>query len=340
MRKAEALAIFLAVWAAAMPAESGHEWPIYPSFYPSEIEIEPVAPARAARLLPEGGIHAYVGGEPAFAAAPPASLASIRSLGAFVVVSVDPPDCAALWRALRQVAGHPGDTIFHPYPVTPFHADYLEQADLAERAAEQALTVPEGPVADKIEMIDAASLVARASTRFDGWVGPPWLKFGWFAAYQLLADALSPAERERAAAELSRLEIGDFDDLGERFTAERALVSRLAANCRRGVAGYTTRREWYDNDYSSGVENIAFDSLTGLDAPVFIRTVKLKDYPWNGTLRLGVASRPASAWNPVAGFSDPAGRLIWSALGDPAAFPAPYGAGWELDRLAKVTPAQ
>ena len=36
----------------------------------------------------------------------------------------------------------------------------------------------------------------------------------------------------------------------------------------------------------------------------------------------------AAAWNPVAGFSDPAGGSIWAALGDPALLPAPYGAAW------------
>src|SRR5437899_6153963 len=43
----------------------------------------------------------------------------------------------------------------------------------------------------------------------------------------------------------------------------------------------------------------------------------------SGWLRLGVASRPAAAWNPIAGFGDEAGRLVWAALGDPALLPAP-----------------
>ena len=34
-----------------------------------------------------------------------------------------------------------------------------------------------------------------------------------------------------------------------------------------------------------------------------------------------MAGRPAAAWNPVGGFTDPAGRLLWAALGDPGRSP-------------------
>src|SRR2546422_10569572 len=54
------------------------------------------------------------------------------------------------------------------------------------------------------------------------------------------------------------------------------------------------------------------------DLPIFVRTVKLKDFPWNGWLRVAVPGRPRAAWNPVAGFGDAAGRMVWSAVGDPA----------------------
>jgi len=52
--------------------------------------------------------------------------------------------------------------------------------------------------------------------------------------------------------------------------------------------------------------------------PIFIRTAKLKDFPWNGWLRVGVPGRPRAAWNPIGGFTDAAGRLVWSAVGDDA----------------------
>lgn len=339
MRWKRTVVFFIAAALVSVPAEAGHEWPIYSSFYPSVIEIQTVDPANAAQLLPKGGIHAYVGGMPAFGGPPPPSVATATSLGGFVVVSVDPPDCNKLWGTLHKFAEHPQDFVFHPYPVTPLHADYLEQEDLAAKAAARAqAAAPPAAVTDKMRIIDADTLAEKAMSRFDGWSGPPWIKSGWFQAYQLLADALPPAEQKEAADKLADLEHGDFDDRDDQYNAERDLVSLLTGNCRRAVAGYTIRREVYDNDYYTGVENITADSIAGLDSPVFLRTVKLKDYPWNGDLRLGVPSPPEAAWNPVAGFTDPAGRLIWSALGDRAGFPAPYGDGWELDRMANITP--
>jgi hypothetical protein len=338
MRLLPAAVAALAAAIAAAPAEGGHEIPIYPSFYPHEIRIETVAPEAAARQLPTGGIHAYVAAAPAFAQAPAAPLEAAVSLGQLVVVSVDPPDCRALQSALRDIADHPHGTVFHPWPVTPLHPDYLEQADLAAAAATRARAAPATATEAHIERVDAEALVGAADPGFDGWAGPPWLKSGWFAAWRLLAEDLGPVERQPAGEELASLERGGFDDLAGRYAAERDLVARLAGNCRRAVAGYTLRREWYDADESSGIENVAADSLSGLGTPVFIRTVKLKDFPWNGWLRLGVASAPAAAWNPVAGFGDPAGRLVWAALGDVAAFPAPDGQGWVLNRIADVTP--
>jgi hypothetical protein len=102
------------------------------------------------------------------------------------------------------------------------------------------------------------------------------------------------------------------------------------------VAGYTVKREYISTEYSVGIENIGFDSLAGLNSALFIRTVKLKDFPWNGWLSLGIDTRPAAAWNPIAGFSDPFGRLMWHAIGDPALLPSPNGADWVLNRISDV----
>ena len=63
--------------------------------------------------------------------------------------------------------------------------------------------------------------------------------------------------------------------------------------------------------------------------------MKLKDFPWNGWLRLGVPTTPSAAWNPVGGFSDTTGRLIWYAVGDPALFPSPYSGSWTLNRIGE-----
>jgi hypothetical protein len=92
-------------------------------------------------------------------------------------------------------------------------------------------------------------------------------------------------------------------------------------------------------EYSNGVENVGRDPETGLVAPIFVRTVKLKDFPWNGWLRLGVEKRPTAAWNPVAGLGDDTGRLVRAALIDPALLPSPFGPGWLANRVAATLEA-
>jgi hypothetical protein len=322
-------------------ARGGHELPIYRSFYPHEISVETIDPAGAARLLADAGIHAYVGAL-RFVGAPPDAVGAVDSLGAFVIVTVDPATagdaCAAAQAAVHRLAERRDGFVLHPYPVTPFHADYLQQADLADAARARVLEAVAAPpeVAAAVEEVDAAGLLAADLVSLNGWLGPPWVKSGWWQAWRLLGSALSADDRDRASEIVRSLETGDYDGLEERLTLERGLVTLLTQGCRRVVAGYTVKKEYFNAEYSAGIENVGFDSLAGLDAPVFLRTVKLKDFPWNGWLRLGIATRPGAAWNPVAGFGDPAGRLIWSALGDPAAFPEPYGDGWVLNRIADV----
>ena len=106
--------------------------------------------------------------------------------------------------------------------------------------------------------------------------------------------------------------------------------------CRKTVAGYTVKREYFNSEFSAGIENIAYDAHEGFNSPMFIRTVKLKDFPWNGWLALGVDGRPQAAWNPIAGFTDPFGRLMWITLGDPAAVPSPYDENWVFNRISDV----
>jgi hypothetical protein len=116
--------------------------------------------------------------------------------------------------------------------------------------------------------------------------------------------------RSSAAAGLERLQRGDYRTDEERINLERDLLQLLTGDCRTVVAGYGVRRWYYNDDYSGGVENIGYDSHAGLHSAIFIRTVKLKDFPWNGWLTLGVPEPPAAAWNPIAGFTDQAGSLI------------------------------
>src|SRR5581483_10551937 len=252
-----------------------------------------------------------------------------------------------------------GGFVFHPYPVTPYHADYLHHLDRVEAVMN---TVGEAPVLASSEKIGARGQLAEAivSTRwqlagddadvtleeipvdvllantgvaFDGWSGPPWAKEGWFEAYRLLAPAFDGTAREALDDEYARLARGGTLGLADRADLERRLVSALTRGCARMVVGYTAREEFVDAAYPAGIENVAYDSLSGLNSPVFIRTVKLKEYPWNGELHVGVRERSTAAWNPVAGFTDPMGRLIWSAVGDPAMIQFPFNASWMSNRV-------
>lgn len=378
MKRLGALVVLVSLLIAVPVARGGHEMPVYPSYYPQEIRIEQVDPARAADLLREAKIHAYLGDEPLFPTAPPQSIAIVESLGSFVVVSVNPASpllnaettaCTIADAVLHELAAAKGSGfVFHPYPVTPFHGDYLDQVDLAEAAKERFLAGAGGAPQSKglrlkvktnsalgrrlvraeqqtdqaawdatIEEVGAAALVTSSTQVLSGWLGPPWLKEGWYQAYRLLGDALGDQDsKSRAAADLQRLEARDYDGTVQRINLERDLLSTLTSGCNRVIAGYTVKRQYFNDEFSAGIENIAFDSLAGFNSPMFLRTVKLKDFPWNGWLWLGIAGRAEAAWNPIGGFTDDVGHLVWFALGDPAMIPAPYDAGWVVNRVSDV----
>src|SRR6516162_7845379 len=334
-------------------AWAGHELPIYPSYYPHEIDIQTVAPGRALDLIARGQIQAYAGSVPPLAALP-GSVGTVESLGSYIVVAVNPDSagdpCAVTTVAIDKLIRHGGDFVFHPYPVTPFNGDYLYHADLAAAAKELWTSRISGTAQSQtgqgdfsVTAIDAGILQARAMTTVNGWLGPPWLRQGWFQADLLLGDAaIGPEAKTRAAADLVRLTTGDYEDMAERINLERDLVGLLSGGCHKTIAGYTIRHQYYNDDYSAGIENIAYDAVTGFASPMFLRTAKLKDFPWNGWLGLGTDARPTAAWNPVAGFTDDFGRLMWSTLGDPAALPAPNDSGWISNRISDVaaTPAR
>ena len=370
------LALLAGLAAAALVfsvARGGHEFPVYPSYYPHEIRIATIPPDQAADPLLAGKIQAYVGAEPRFAGALPDTIKAVESLGAFVVVRVNPAStaarddasaCALGRTVVHDIAARHGSVVFHPYPITPFQGDYLfhvDQADAAKQRFDEAgAAAPRNPKvratgalakslvrpqwltegADwdaTVEEVSAAGLTASATLATNGWVGPPWARTGWYQAALLLADSIAhPAERKRVDGDLQRLETGAYEDAVARVNLERDLLAALAASCRAMVAGYTVKREYVNVEYSAGIENIGFDALQGLDSPMFIRTAKLKDFPWNGWLSLGTDARPAAAWNPVAGFTDKFGRLLWAALGDPALIPGPGDERWTLNRISDV----
>jgi hypothetical protein len=349
-------------------ARAGHELPFYPSFYPQEIKIDSVEPAAAASLVAKSAMQAYVGGDPFAGRKLPADLGTVESLGGFLVVTLNPatpgldvPErrCERARRILGHLVAGPG-WVAHPYPVTPYHADYLQHFDLvpaiqasagsetaprlrargalAERAAGK-LRVSDGPWDATVEEVTLEDLLAAQRSGLNGSLGPPWVKQGWYHAWLLHARSLTePGAKQAVAESYRRLTSAAYESQTEQVGLERRLVRALTTGCERVEAGYVLRREVFSAEFSQGIENIVADSQTGFNSPAFVRTVKLKDFPWNGWLRVGVAGRPAAAWNPVGGFNDPAGRLLWAALGDAAAFPAPYLADWVPNRLS-ATPA-
>lgn len=351
-------------------AHAGHEVPYYPSFYPQEIRIEPLNQESAAREFANSTdpLHAYVGTAPQFTGDAPAHLKSVVSLRSFITVSINAQSrraqgraarCQAVGRVAAALAKRP-DVVVHPYPVTPYHADYLGHVDVAtdgtpappgSNEAAPALTLRTGNAGIEtllsrqfptdptdwdfaLDEVPVSELMGRSGIGFNAWPAPPWAKEGWFQTYHLLRPALSDrAAQKRADASYERLTRGEFQDLAEQLNLARGLVAALSGGCERSVIGYRLRREFYNDDFSNGIENIAVDSQFGFNSPVFARIVKLKDFPWNGWLRLGIDRPPAAAWNPLAGFTDTAGRLVWSVVGDDAFLPVPYNSRWIANRV-------
>ena len=343
---ARVLTVALALVAGASPARAGHEMPFYPGYYPQEIRIEVLSPAAAVPLLRSGTLHAYVGADPFAGGRLPAHIASVDSLGGYLVARFNPAPpgaearCAAAAHAGKSLGGPRAGHVPYPYSVTPYHADYLQHWDLAQSARKALEAAPAGPAPRPVavEEVDLQSLLAAHAIGAGGTFAPPWLKEGWFHAYLLQAPAISDAATRQAVEGLyRRLVTFAYDGAAERADIERRLVQRLAAGCERPVLGYTVRREPFNSEFSQGIENIAWDSQRGFNSEIFVRTAKLKDFPWNGWMKVGVAGRATAAWNPVAGFTDAPGRLLWAAVGDPGLIAAPYAAGFVPHR---AVPAQ
>jgi hypothetical protein len=366
----------VAVLFVASMARSGHELPVYPSYYPHEIEITTVAPEQAVDLVRAGKLHAYVGDDASFAPAPSGNIGAAESLGSLVVVRINPQSliarneatrCPAMKAIVRDIVGRAGaaGVAAHPYPVTPWHGDYLSHADRAEDARQTILAAQvapppahikvradgalarrlarpewlsgEAPWDVAIEEIGVSDVVTGTTRTMNGWLGPRWVRSGWFHAYRVLGSSVrDPAKRQQMEAVVERLQGADYQDSLQRINLERELVDSLVVRCDAAVVGYTAKKELFNTERSAGIENISFDALEGFLSPMFLRTVKLKDYPWNGSLRLAVPAGSEAAWNPVGGFTGPFGRLTWFAVSDPALIPSPYEAAWILNRISEV----
>src|SRR6267143_6576435 len=210
---------------SVVAAEAGHEITFYPSYYPQEIAVRFTGPATAATLLRQHRIHAYAGGDPFAAGAVPAHVRRAQSLRGFVVLTfpraagafAEPEARCAAGAALSRALGGRAGFVAHPYPVTPYHDDYVSHADLAQKARDRGTGTPPrvraaggalaealaaagvaraGADADAVlEEIELPALLAGAETRLNGWLGPPWLKDGWFHAWLLHSG---PAARKAA----------------------------------------------------------------------------------------------------------------------------------------------
>jgi hypothetical protein len=374
MKRCVTLGFLLSALTVTGAVRGGHELPVYPSYYPHEIEMRTIAPEAAESLLRQSKIHAYLGNELNLSGSAPDMIAAVESLGSLVTVRINPQSsytkadataCAVARSVARKISSNNPGVILHPYPITPLHGDYLYHVDLAEAAKRRLLSDTEAwpAIQDlKLKAADAAAkrllgtekaapesdwdveiretssleLTDSATTVINGWLVPPVARSGWNQAYLVLHDALDVDARQRVEADVQRIQSGDFDDPVDRINLERAVVTALIGDCRQIVVGYTLKHEYFNTEFSAGIENIAFDSLTGLNAAIFLRTVKLKDFPWNGWLRVGIDARPTSAWNPITGFSDKFGRLMWSAIADPALLPSPYDHAWMANRISGI----
>src|SRR5216683_3133877 len=282
MRHSALAASLLCVGAPA--ARAGHEISYYPSFYPQEIRIEPLDPDAAARAFGNARdpLHAYLGTAPRFAADIPNHLKSVVSLRSLITARINPGSdrlasrdarCRVLAAVAPLLATAP-DVVAHAYPITPYHADYFDHVDGVLAGDERS----DGVAWDVgVREVAVDALKRDAGVTFDAWPGPPWAKDGWFQAYHLLRPAVSdPIDAKRADEIHDLLVDGDMHDDVQRIGLERDLVEALTRGCDSAVIGYRLRREFYTDDFTNGIENIAVDSQSGFNSAVVMRTLKLK----------------------------------------------------------------
>ncbi|HKW96025.1 MAG TPA: hypothetical protein VJX92_29315, partial [Methylomirabilota bacterium] len=128
-------------------ARAGHELPFYPGYYPQEIRVETLSPAAAATQLRNSTLHAYVGADPFAGGRLPANVTAVESLSGYLVATpragAAPEARCALGRGIaRAVGASRAGFVAHPYPITPYHADYLQHYDLAEAARKAVEAAP------------------------------------------------------------------------------------------------------------------------------------------------------------------------------------------------------
>ena len=213
-------------------------------------------------------MQAYVGSDPFAGRKLPADLGAVESLSGFLIVTLNPAAagletaerrCERGRRVAALLVPGPG-WVAHPYPVTPYHADYLQHSDivaaikahaggagdaprlrargaLAERAAGK-LRVADGPWDATVEEVSLDDLLASQRGGLNGWLGPAWVKQGWFHAWLIHAQSVTdPAARQATAESYRRLAAGAYDGPTEQVGLERRLVRGLVAGVRAGRGG-------------------------------------------------------------------------------------------------------
>ena len=171
--------------------------------------------------------------------------------------------CAAARAVAEALAGSP-DYGSHPYPVTPYHADYLQHADLVAdgerarprrvgrssasrraRASRRRGARPAGAAVRRGRLGRRGRDGGRAVVGGDrawgsnGWLGAPGLKEGWFHAYLVLRDGVGdprePGGGPRPSTSGSR---------PARTLPERAAIdarARAGLDAARGVRAHRRR---------------------------------------------------------------------------------------------------
>ena len=171
------------------------------------------------------------------AGAPPDQIRAIESLGAFVVVRINPQSRAVRPRRRPAPRSRPwprqagetggfvraslsGDAVprrlspsrrsrgrrqAHAFPTARRPARGSEDQGERRVRAEPSRT---GSARDadwdaEVIAVDAAELMASATFAVNGWLAPPWVRAGWFHAERLLADAdRRPSASTRAASSI------------------------------------------------------------------------------------------------------------------------------------------
>ena len=150
------------------------------------------------------------------------------------------------------------------------------------------------------------------------------------AAHIYLKPGGADDEASRAAQKLLS---GDYSGWQERMNLIRTLILGGIDESVRTPVMLTYQHYLYNDDYDQGVENMARSPITGPFSDVFYRTVKLRLFPWNGWLLVGLDVERSSAYNPVLGFTDKWGRNLWMMLSDSASVFQPYNGSWEVNRV-------